>query len=159
MKKLKIYLDTSVISYLDQQDASEKMQETLRFWQIIRQGKYHVYISNLALDEIGKCSQTKKDILYNYLSQISFNSISSGDEAIEVAHQIIKQGIISQKSFDDCLHLGMAITNECDVVISWNFKHMVNIKTIHGVRSISIANGYKMIDIYPPTIFINKGDD
>ena len=112
---------------------------------------YNVYISNLAIGEINNCSQSKKNILYDYLSQISFNSVTSSDEAIEIAHQIIKQGILNQKSFDDCLYLGMAVSNECDIVVSWDFKHMINIKTIHGVRSISIANGCKMIDIYHPT--------
>lgn len=45
MKRLKVYLDTSVISYLDQKDAPEKMEETLRLWALFRKEIYEVYIS------------------------------------------------------------------------------------------------------------------
>ncbi len=49
---------------------------------------------------------------------------------------MIEIGILTQKSFDDCQHIGVAIINECDCIIPWNFKHIVNVKTIRGVRAI-----------------------
>ena len=63
MKKLKIYLDTSVISHLHQDDVPEKMADTLKLWDEIKQEKYDVYLSDTTLEEIRKCSQPKLDIL------------------------------------------------------------------------------------------------
>jgi len=57
-------------------------------------------------------------------------------------------GILTQKSFDDCQYIGAAVINECDCIISWNFKHIVNVKTIKGVRAITNLEGYKMIEIW-----------
>jgi len=60
MKKLKIYLDTSVISYLDQQDAQEKMEQTKELWDIFKTGKYEIVLGATNFDEIEKCSEDKK---------------------------------------------------------------------------------------------------
>ena len=52
MKKQKIYLDTSVVSYLHQEDALEKMRDTLKLWEILKRGRYEVCISNIVMTEI-----------------------------------------------------------------------------------------------------------
>ena len=57
MNKLKIYIDTSVISYLDQEDAPEKMSETQEIWELFRKNKYEIYISDVVIYEINKCSE------------------------------------------------------------------------------------------------------
>jgi hypothetical protein len=57
------------------------------------------------------------------------------------------------------LHIASAIVSECNVLLSWNFKHLVNIRTINGVRSITALTGYRFVDIYTPTIFVSKEED
>lgn len=51
MRKLKIYLDTSVISHLDAPDTPEKMADTLKLWEGIKRGEYEVYVSYMTIDE------------------------------------------------------------------------------------------------------------
>ena len=53
MEKLRVYIDTSIISHLDQQDVPEKMADTLAFWEKARAGDFDVYISSVVIDEIG----------------------------------------------------------------------------------------------------------
>lgn len=154
LKKLRIYLDTSVISYLKQDDTLEKMQDTLKLWQDIKQSKYDVYLSDTTLEEITQCKQPKQDIMLQYLSEIQYTTLSSNDEIETLAEQIINLGILSKKSFDDCIHIATAIVISCDYIVSWNFKHMVNVKTIRGVRAIANLQGYKNIDIIQPTMLI-----
>jgi len=158
MRKLKIYLDTSVISHLDAPDTPDKQADTLQLWEEIKAGLYDVVTSDVALREVGNCKNPKLSALLDYLSEIEYESFPVTGEAENLANEIIKQGILTQKSFDDCLHIAIAVINNCDIILSWNFKHMVNIRTINGVRAINILNGYKSIDIYSPTILI-KGDD
>jgi len=158
MRKLKIYLDTSVISHLDAPDVPDKMNDTLSLWEEIKQGLYDVVTSDIALREIANCHEPKRSVLLDYLSEIDYERYSSTAEAESLANAIIGQGILTQKSLDDCLHIAIAVTNDCDMIISWNFKHMVNVRTINGVRAVNLLNGYKSIDIYSPTILI-KGDD
>lgn len=157
MKKTKIYLDSSVISHLKQDDVPEKMNDTLALWKTIKQGWYDAVISDLVLREIGNCGEPKRSILYDYLSEINYKRLSSDDETENLANEFIKQKILTPKSKDDSLHIAIAVINNCDIIVSWNFKHLVNVKTINGVRAVNLLNGYRVIDIYSPTVLI-KGD-
>lgn len=154
MKKLKVYLDTSVISYLQQKDAPERMKDTLALWEQFEAGKYDVYLPQVTLDEIDDCPEPKKTVLYEYLRKIRFTILELTQEAVDVAKRIINMGILTQKSQDDSHHIAIAVVNECDCILSWNFKHMVNIKTIKGVRAISQLEGYRDIEIINPSALL-----
>ena len=156
MRKLKVYLDTSVISHLLQEDVPEKMADTRQLWEMFKAGKYDVYLSTVTLREIEKCSEPKKTQLIDHLNEIRFTTLDITEDITNVAKKIIEMGILTQKSFDDCQHIGAAVINECNCIISWNFKHIVNIKTIHGVRAITNLTGYKTIDILSPTVLLES---
>ena len=74
------------------------------------------------------------------------------DNVADISQQIIEMGILTKKSYDDCQHIKAAIVSECDCIISWNFKHIVNIKTIRGVRAITNLKGHKPIEILNPSV-------
>ena len=78
------------------------------------------------------------------------------DEVLRVADRIIEMGILSPKSIDDCQHIGTAVVNGCDCIISWNFKHIVNVKTIRGMRAITNLEGYKQIEILSPSALLES---
>ena len=158
MRKLKVYLDTSVISYLSQEDAPERMKDTLELWKYFVNGKYDVYLSQVTLDEIEKCSESKRNKLYDYLSDIEYTKLEINAEIVELAQKIIDMGILRPKSFDDCQHIATAVVHGCDCIISWNFKHIVNIKTIKGVRAITHLESYKDIDIMNPSVLLGGGE-
>ncbi len=156
MRKLKVYLDTSVISYLSQEDAPERMKDTLELWKDFVNGKNEVYLSQVTLDEIEKCSEPKRNVLYDYLSDIEYTKLKINAEILELAQKIIDMGILTPKSYDDCQHIAVAVVNACDCIISWNFKHIVNIKTIRGIRAITNLEGYKEIDIINPSVLLES---
>jgi predicted nucleic acid-binding protein len=128
------------------------MAETHKLWDKIKAGEYEAVISDVDFIEIGKCNEAKRNALLDYLKEIECAVIEvQGDEqAIGIANQIISLGILRQKSFDDCQHIAAAIISGCDAIVSWNFKHMVNIRTIKGVRAITTLGGYKDILILDP---------
>ncbi|MCH5339415.1 MAG: PIN domain-containing protein [Acetatifactor sp.] len=158
MKKLKVYLDTSVVSYLYQEDAFERMQDTLALWELFRQGVYEVYISDIVLREIDRCTEEKLRVLLDYMKQIKYHVIETDKDIVELAGKFIDFGVLREKSFDDCQHIAAAILAGCDVIISWNFKHIVNVKTAKGVKIITTMEGYKDLLIYPPSALL-EGDD
>ena len=154
MKRLKIYLDTSVISYLQQEDALERMKDTIALWKQFEYGRYDIYLSQVTLDELGECPEPKRSMLYEYLSKINYTKLEITEEVLSVANRIVDMGILSPKSIDDCQHIATAVVHGCDCIISWNFKHIVNIKTIRGVRAITDLEGYKEIDIMNPFVLL-----
>ena len=68
-------------------------------------------------------------------------------------------GILKKLSFDDCQHIAAAIISNCDVIISWNFKHIVNYDTIKGIKILTTMEGYKDISIYSPEVFQTEKED
>lgn len=159
MQKLKVYLDTSVISYLYQEDAQEKMQDTLQLWERFKAQQYEVYISDIVINEISGCTEEKLNILMDYLNQIEYHLIITDEDTVGLAEKFIDFRILKQKSFDDCQHIASAILAGCDIIISWNFKHIVNIKTIRGVKVITTLEGYKDLLIFPPSALLESEDD
>lgn len=110
----------------------------------------------MTLREIENCSEPKKTQIIDSLNEIQFTTFDITEDIINVANKIIDMGILTQKSFDDCQHIGAAVINECDCIISWNFKHIVNVKTIRGVRAITNLEGYKMIEIWNPSVLLES---
>ena len=156
MNRLKVYLDTSVISHLLQEDVPEKMADTRQLWEMFRAGKYDVYLSTITLEEVEACPEPKRNSLFEYLEQIDYELVRIDDTVASIAQQIIDIGILTKKSYDDCQHIGAAIANECDCIISWNFKHIVNIKTIRGIRAITNMEGHKPIEILSPSVLLES---
>ena len=81
------------------------------------------------------------------------------NEVVELATTYITERLVGQTSYADCLHIALATINRADFLISWNFKHIVNIKRIQGYNSINIKYGYKQLDIRSPREFEKYEDD
>jgi len=158
MRKQKIYLDTSVVSHLDQTDAPDKMSDTLALWEEIKLGFYDACISSVVVDEIMKNREPKQSILLGYIADIECTVLEVNETVDILARKFIEHGILKEKSIDDCYHIAFAMSYGCDAIVSWNFKHIFNIKTIRGVKIVSGVTGYPEIAIYSPTI-LTEGDD
>ena len=155
-RKLKVYLDTSVISHLIHEEVPEKMADTRKLWEMFLNGVYDVCLSTVTLQEIDDCTEPKRSHLWKFMNQTDYETYDVTEDALEVAHQIVGMGILTQRSFDDCQHIGVAVVNGCDCIISWNFKHIVNIKTIRGVRAITNLQGYRAIEIWSPSVLLES---
>jgi predicted nucleic acid-binding protein len=130
------------------------MHETHILWEKIKNNKYNIFLSAVTLRELDACKEEKKNKLYGYLREINYTLVDINDKIINIAERIIRFDILQQKSFDDCQHIAAAITSGCDIIISWNFKHIVNIDTVKGVKAITAMEGYKDILIYAPSILV-----
>ena len=158
MKKLKIFLDTSAISNLEQPNMPNEMADMKVLWGLIIHGAYEVVISTLVELELDRISDhAKKDILITYLDQIDCEPFELTTEMEKIANLIIKQNILKQKDFNDCMHIACALVTGCDCLVSYNFDDINNVKTMKGVRSLSIHNGYGDIDIVTAASLIQKG--
>ena len=160
MRKKKIYLDTSVISYLRQEDAPAQMAETQQFWEILKAGKYEVYTSNVTIIELSNCTEPKRTELLSLLEEIEYIRIEVADntEIAALVAEIEKLKILPAKKVFDRLHIASAIYSDCNIIVSWNFGHMVNVKTIDGVRLVCLANNSAPVDIYTPTVLLERSD-
>ena len=93
-----------------------------------------------------------------FRKQVQYYLVHTDEDTVELAERFIDFGILKKKSFDDCEHIAAAILAGCDIITSWNFKHIVNVKTARGVKTITTLEGYKDLLIYPPSVLL-EGDD
>jgi predicted nucleic acid-binding protein len=154
MKRLKIYLDTSVISHLDAPDVPDREADTKRLWEEIRKGTFEVFISPVVMAEIERCYEPKQANMKSQLSAIVYTMLEKNAEISDLAPRYVEAGILRPKSLNDCFHIAYACVYNCDVVVSWNFKHLVNYKTMAGVKGVNALAGYKEMPIYSPTMLI-----
>lgn len=96
------------------------MQDTLRFWEEIKKGKYEVFISDVTFNELVKCNEPKRTALLSSLSQIDFLKVEESKESLEVSERYIEYGVLNKKSYDDCRHMAIATVINCDLIVSWN---------------------------------------
>jgi hypothetical protein len=66
--------------------------------------------------------------------------------------------VVGKTSRTDCFHIAMATINAVDILVSWNFKHIVNVKRIRGYNAVNLKLGYKVIDIRSPKEIIYNED-
>ena len=161
MDRLRIYIETSAIGHLDEPTSPKEMADMLMLWEKIKQGDYDVVISSVTLTEITN-NQTigKVNTQLRFLSEISYEMFELNEQAEHIADLVKQSGLLTpDKQENDRLHIGCAVISESDVLVSLNFKHLVNVRTINRVREITIAEGYKNILIMPPVMLIDRGDE
>ena len=93
------------------------------------------------------------------LKEIRFKLLEKDEDEEKLANQIIDLGILTDKSHDDCLHIAIAVLEACNYIVSWNFKHLVNVKTINGIRAITSLKGFSPIDIITPEMLTEGGEN
>jgi predicted nucleic acid-binding protein len=158
LRKLKLYLDTSTISHLFAEDTPEKMSDTNKFWNDLINDKYEIYISPVVTEELKKCPEPKLSLLFQKLEQIRFDILETTNEVEELAREYINKGVLKEKSHDDCMHIAFAVVYDCDIIVSWNFRHLVNYRTVNEVKIVNAMNRYKEISIISPSMLLEEVD-
>lgn len=145
--KLKILLDTSVISAYFDERQPERMALTRDFWKNIKD--YQVYISTITREEIGYI--TDEEIKTEFLKIITpLEIIEVSNEVKELAEIYVSEGIIPKSFINDALQIAVATVNNMDTILSWNFRHMVNRKVESQINTINILYKYPTINIATP---------
>ncbi len=150
MRKLRIYVDTSVIGgYFD----DEFSIDTHLLFDEILKGEYKLVISDLTERELVNAPEKVKILLKDL--GVDFELVVVNQEIIELASEYLAEKVVGQTSADDCIHIASATITKVDLLVSWNFKHIVNIQRIRGYNSVNIKNGYTSLEIRSPKDVIN----
>ena len=129
-------------------DAPKQKEVTLKLFDELN--RYKGYISEIVLGEINRASDIKKRRLFNFISKYDLEELMFNESAKILADKYIEAGVIPRKYQEDAFHIAIASVNDLDAIISWNFKHIVKLKTRREVVGINLYMGYKEIDIYSP---------
>lgn len=153
--KQRVYIDTSVFGdYFDE----EFTEHTIPLFNRLKSNEFTLLFSTVTQDELENAPEKVKELVKS-LKIESTEFLDATDEAVDLATEYVTEKVVGHTSFADCLHIALATINRADFLISWNFKHIVNVQRIRGYNSINIKNGYRQIEIRSPREFEKYEDD
>jgi len=153
--KPRLYFDTSVFGGVFDE---EFQSDTQKLFDMAFDGQIVCIYSDLTISELENAPQIVKDYFINLPKEV-LEKVEVTEEGKNLAEKYIAEKVVGRSSFDDCLHIATATLNKVDYLISWNFKHIVNIFRIRGYNSINIREGYQQLDIRSPKDIIGYGNE
>jgi predicted nucleic acid-binding protein len=146
MKPLRVYLDTSVINFLFAEDAPDFRAVTVDFFK--NRSKEHVlFISRVVLAEIANDpDEYHRSRLLGVLDEYAVSVLPTDrEETVErLAKAYLTEGAIPISKPADAMHVAYATIHGMDVLLSWNFKHLVNIRREERILAVNLKNGYRL---------------
>ena len=147
----RIYIDTSIGGgYFDE----EFKEATRMLFQRFENKEIKFVVSELLDLELIKAPLHVRELLFNYPSDY-FERVDLTEEAIRLADTYIEEKVVGKTSIEDCFHIALATTNKSDILVSWNFKHIVNVFKIRGYNAVNVKFGYSQIDLRSPKDILN----
>lgn len=147
----RVYIDTSVVGGKFDEEFSE---DTIPFFESINKGEIYIIVSDLLEAELLRAPERVRKLLED-IPETFIERIELSEEATNLADKYIEAKVVGKTSRADCQHIAMATLVRADVLVSWNFKHIVNLDKIRGYNGINYQLGYNMIEIRTPKEIIN----
>ena len=147
----RVYIDTSVVGG---QFDKEFSADTIPFFEAVTNGQFIIIMSDLIEAELLRAPEQVKDFLATIPAQ-QIENIRLTQDAANLADQYILAKVVGHTSRADCQHIAMATLTKADVLVSWNFKHIVNLDKIRGYNGVNYQLGHNMIEIRTPKEIIN----
>ena len=158
MKKLKLYIDTSVLGGLFDTEDVKRLNTVEMLLRSIKQGVYEGFISQLTVEEVLEAPAKIHERLQARISEAGFQILEETGESISLAEAYLTDGAIPGKYRDDARHIAIGVVHDLDYIVSWNYKHMVNIAVRRLVNSANIRMGYNPIEIISPEEVTGDGE-
>ena len=153
-RQIRVYVDTSVFGGVFDEEFDRASR---RFFDEVRTGKFVLMSSELVSEEI---SAAPSKVRAYFEEMLAYGQIAEiGAETLALCDVYLKEEIVSSKYAADAMHVALATVSNAKMIISWNFKHIVNYQKIPLYNAVNKLNGYDLIDIYSPLEVIEDEDE
>ncbi|MBI5479971.1 MAG: PIN domain-containing protein [Deltaproteobacteria bacterium] len=152
----RVYVETTVWNFVFAQDAPEHRDATQRFFDQVRAGGFEVYVAKVVLDEVAAAPAPRRSELAQLISEIAPAVLESSAEAETLAAELVALGMVPPKYANDALHIAIAVVENMDLLVSWNFRHIVRVKTRRVVGAAARLGGYRELEICTPEEVIDE---
>ena len=144
--KFRIYTDTSVLGGCEDDEFAEY---SIRLMDSFIRCQRVLVLSSLTVQELASAPAAVRMRLSS-VPEGHIETLQLGVEARDLAEEYLSAGVLPAKMRADAQHIAIATVARVDVLVSWNFKHVVNLQRIHGYNSVNLRKGYPMIEIRTP---------
>ena len=146
MQKKRVYLDTSVIGGCFDEKFSEA---SLKLMECIHVGMYKAMLSQVTFDELLGAPDQVRSVIDKFGPE-EVSIIPTTEEVDELTDAYLSANVVTAKYREDAAHIAHATIGGADVLVSWNFRHIVNLSRIEGFNAVNEKKGYPRIEIRSP---------
>ena len=150
----RLYFDTSVFGGIYDEEFEEV---TSALFEKVKLGQIICVYSDLSTAELQNAPENVKQH-FKSLPKEYIEFVEVTEEAFKLAEQYLSENVVGKTSTDDCRHIATATIHKVDYLVSWNFKHIVNVFRIRGYNAVNLKNGYIQLDIRSPKEIVNYED-
>ena len=150
----RFYFDTSVFGGAFDKEFDEV---TLQLFERVKLGQVICMFSDLTESELLNAPENVKEYFKNLPKQ-NIERVVVTDEILTLASKYVAEKVVGKTSFDDCVHIATATIYKADILVSWNFKHIVNVYRIRGYNSVNIRSNYLSLEIRSPKEILEYED-
>jgi hypothetical protein len=147
---VKLYLETTVPNMLFAEDAPEKRRATEAFFRWLRITSDELYASRLVKDELDAAPDPKRSRMLQALADLHVVMLQVPTEAAALAEHYVREKALPAQYRNDALHVATAVCHRLDVVVSWNMKHLVNMRRVQRINKVNARVGWPAIRIHTP---------
>ncbi len=149
-----LYLDTSVIGgYFD----PEFMDDTRALWRLREEGRFHFVSSQMVIDEIAGAPERVRELMRTSFVTEDVLDVSVEMDDLAAAH--MAQKVVPASFGDDAQHVAICSVARLDYLVSWNFKHLANVRRESGFNAVNVLQGYPPVRIVAPTFLIHGHEE
>jgi predicted nucleic acid-binding protein len=153
-KTISAYADTSVFGGVFDDEFSEPSKA---FIDAVRAGRFILVTSELVRREIVVAPQAVRQLFDEMIPLADIAAITGA--TIQLQQAYLHAGIVSERFAADALHVALATVSGAALIVSWNFRHIVNFQKIPKYNAINKLHGYGDIAIYSPLEVIQHEDE
>ncbi len=146
MKKNRIYADTSVFGGIMDDEFSSISR---RFFGEVRKGKHIVLISEITARELRGAPPAVRKFVAD-LPGKAIENITFTAEMVDLRDAYLSANVVGRRWSDDAAHVAVATVARADLIISWNFRHLVKWEKIRAFNAVNLKYGYPLITILSP---------
>jgi predicted nucleic acid-binding protein len=150
---MRVYADTSVFGGVFDDEFSRPSKE---FFEEVKEGRFLLVTSAIVQIEIFKAPQRIQEFFLEVTSNAKIAELTR--EVLELRQAYLNAKIVTPKSIEDATHVALASVYCCDMIVSWNFKHIVHFQKIPKYNAVNLLNGYNRLKIFSPSEVIGYDD-
>jgi hypothetical protein len=148
---LRIYADTSVFGGCFEEKFSEASS---RFFDQVRDGTFFLVVSDVTLEELDPAPSYVKSLL-GTIPAGRMEQVAPSDESKRLQLAYLNAAVVGPACGNDAAHIAVVTIADVDIIVSWNFKHIVHYEKIMGYEAVNALHGYRSPRIYSPYEVIN----
>lgn len=146
MEPMQIYADTSIFGGCFD---SEFAEASLAVFDQVRQGRFRLVVSDTTLLELQAAPQNVRNVLLE-LPPACVERVIATEEIDRLRDAYIAAGVVGPASRRDAEHIAAATVADVDLILSWNFKHIVHFEKISGYHGVNLLCGFSPVRIFSP---------